>query len=57
LQYKGNGFVQVGAGFFESYTLGVGPGQLLDERDVTLGNAAKDCGELKIRACVIRSPK
>jgi len=47
-QHQGDGFVQVGTGFFECRTLGVGARQLLDERDVALRDAAKNCGELKI---------
>ena len=51
---KGNGFVQVRAGFFECHTLGIGARQLLDEPDVAFGDAAENGRELKIHACIIR---
>lgn len=40
-------FAQVGASFFESGRLSVGPWKFLDETDIALGNAAKNGVELQ----------
>jgi hypothetical protein len=45
--------VQVAAGFVEVYALGIGAWQFLDERDVALGYAAKNCSELKIHEPIV----
>ncbi len=53
-QHQCDGLLQVGAGFFQRCSLGVGTRQLLNEPDVPFRDAPKNCGELKIHTPMIR---